>query len=79
MKCNWCHSNQNEVLVLRKKKFTRKGRGYSRFHRVCFSCAQVLARRGIYNFSSHWNRIFGIYEEKLQIEEMIQSTGGGYY
>lgn len=57
MKCDNCKQNDlNEVLILRKRKFTKKGQDYrkDKFHRVCISCAVRLTRNGFYDLGNYW-------------------------
>lgn len=56
MKCDYCHRNDfNEVLVLRKEKFTQRGKNHSKCNRVCFECAKRLTNKGLYDLGSYWN------------------------
>ena len=58
MKCDCCHLNDfNEVLVLRKDKFTKQGKAYKNYRRVCIDCLKKLVKRGIYNLGTYWTDI----------------------
>lgn len=58
MNCNICKSDVKEILVLRKHKFTKKGSGRKKVHRVCFSCARMLISRREYDFGKYWRGVF---------------------
>lgn len=60
MRCDCCHLNDfNEVLILRDKKFTKKGKfaNKNKYHRVCLRCAKQLAKKEFYEFGKYWTSI----------------------
>ncbi len=57
MKCDRCHSDQNEVLILRKSRFVRDGKPKTKFQRVCFRCAKHLVKHRIYNLGHYWMNV----------------------
>ena len=56
MKCDMCKANDlNEVLVLRKNKFTYPdSREAKKFRRVCLKCGKKLYKSGVYDLGSYW-------------------------
>lgn len=58
MQCDCCKQNNlNEILILRKHRFTKRGYMYREYHRVCFNCAVRLIRRGHYDLGIYWHNI----------------------
>ena len=55
MLCQCCKiKDLNEILILRKKNFTHKGKEFSRFNRVCWDCAKMLVKKGLYEIGVSW-------------------------
>lgn len=63
MKCDICKVEQNEVLILRKQRFTSKGKIHKRVHRVCLRCARGLVKRREYDFGTFWLGVFHYHYE----------------
>lgn len=62
MKCDICKLNQNEVLVLKKNKFTISGKKFNKSERVCISCARKLIKKKHYNFGVYWHTMLMSFE-----------------
>ena len=58
MNCDICKIDQKAILVLRKKRFTLKGKRLKKVHRVCFFCAKKLVSHEEYDFGVYWKMIF---------------------
>lgn len=58
MMCDICHHGDlNEVLILRKDKFTKKGESLKkRVKRVCYKCIKQLILKGKYDCGDYWKR-----------------------
>lgn len=63
MKCDRCHIDVNEVIVLREGRFTAKALIIERetLRRVCLSCAQDLVNHHVYNIGKYWENLFDYY------------------
>ena len=56
MKCDKCGmDNQNEVLILRKYRFTNAGKRFDKCERVCIKCARRLVQKRFYDFGYYWS------------------------
>lgn len=54
-KCDRCNRTVNELIVLKKNKFTKSSSKKERkYRRVCLYCASELSIRGRYYFGSFW-------------------------
>lgn len=57
MLCNRCYSDQNELIILRKERFTTKGKrgNYVKYyHRVCLFCFAFLIKQKFYKINNFW-------------------------
>ena len=58
MKCDYCRLNDlNELLILRKTKFTTRGKAYKTYTRVCIDCLRKLVKQGVYDLGDYWTDI----------------------
>lgn len=60
MRCDSCHlEGLHELLILRKDKFTEKGKKAhkDKYHRACLRCVRELCRKGYYDLGSYWSSI----------------------
>ena len=60
MDCDLCSARDlNEVLILRKQKFSRFcSKRINKARRVCWGCARELFRKKLYNFGHNWRMVF---------------------
>ena len=60
MDCDLCSARDlNEVLILRKLKFSRFcSKAICQARRVCWGCARELFRKKLYNFGHNWRMVF---------------------
>ena len=59
MKCDLCSGDHNEVLILRKNRFSKRAsKRFTKASRVCWNCAILLFRRKYYNFGQNWRSVF---------------------
>lgn len=60
MDCDLCSARDlNEVLILRKAKFSRFcSKKISKARRICWGCARELFRKKLYNFGHNWRMVF---------------------
>ena len=60
MDCDLClRMDLNEVLILRKSRFSRFcSKNISKARRVCWGCARELFRKKLYNFGHNWRMVF---------------------
>jgi len=60
MDCDLCSARDlNEVLILRKEKFSRFcSKNISKARRICWGCARELFRKRLYNWGYNWRMVF---------------------
>lgn len=56
-KCDMCKKTVNEVILLKKERFTNRAEQHEKnYRRVCFGCAGELNLDGAYLFGSYWRK-----------------------
>ncbi len=67
MRCKKCSQNDlNEVIILRKRNFTSKGKYFldiDTLDRVCFYCFRKLMLNGFYKIDSYWLSVLYDYQK----------------
>lgn len=68
MDCDLCNARDlNEVLILRKEKFSRFcSKKIRDARRICWGCARELFRKKLYNWGHNWRMVF---LDQSQIQE----------
>lgn len=67
MRCDRCKlTDFNEVLILREKKFTNRGKDIRKYHRVCLKCARKITTQGLYDLGESWRGVFNYITKRVK-------------